>query len=31
MTEAFRKFNDMAIVCIACYTDARSRHTLPAN
>ena len=27
MTDAFKGFNDMAIVCEACYEDARSRHS----
>lgn len=31
MTEAFREFNDMAIVCVACYAEAKSRHTLKAT
>jgi len=31
MTEAFRKFNDMAIVCVSCYVDAKSRHAIPAS
>ena len=27
MTDAFRQFNDMVLVCIDCYVDAKSRHT----
>lgn len=27
MTEAFKKFNDMALVCEACYEDLKSRHS----
>ena len=26
MTEAFRKFNDFAVVCSACYATIKSRH-----
>jgi hypothetical protein len=29
MTDGFRKFNDMSIVCIACYAMFRDRHTKP--
>ena len=28
MTEAFRKFNDMALVCEACYAEIRARHDI---
>jgi hypothetical protein len=31
MTETFRQFNSMAIVCVACYAEAKSRHALPAS
>jgi hypothetical protein len=31
MTDAFKKFNDMALVCIDCYMDAKVRHFLPSN
>ena len=31
MTDAFREFNGMAIVCIVCYADAKARHTIPAG
>lgn len=31
MTDAFREFNDMAIVCIVCYAEAKECHTVPAN
>lgn len=31
MTEAFREFNSMAIVCITCYNEAKARHAIPAN
>ena len=27
MTEAFRQFNGMTLVCVACYTEAKARHT----
>jgi hypothetical protein len=26
MTEAFRAFNGMAVVCVTCYSEAKSRH-----
>jgi hypothetical protein len=26
MTEAFRQFNGMTLVCLLCYTEAKSRH-----
>lgn len=28
MTEAFREFNDLAIVCVQCYAEAVARHTI---
>lgn len=28
LTEAFRRFNGMTIVCTVCYGEARSRHAL---
>lgn len=31
MTDAFRTFNDMALVCIDCYKEAKARHSLPSN
>lgn len=31
MTEAFREFNGMAVVCIECYAGIKSRHTIPAT
>jgi hypothetical protein len=31
MTDVFRTFNDMALVCIDCYKDAKERHSLPSN
>jgi hypothetical protein len=31
MTEAFREFNAMAIVCIACYREAKSRHSIASS
>lgn len=31
MTEVFRKFNDMAIVCVECYAAAKSRHSVEAR
>ena len=30
-TEAFRKFNRMAIVCVVCYQDLKARHSRPAE
>lgn len=29
MTDAFRDFNGMRIVCVDCYADAKTRHTIP--
>jgi hypothetical protein len=31
MTDAFREFNDMAIVCVVCYGEAKFRHASSAN
>jgi hypothetical protein len=31
MTDVFRSFNDMALVCVDCYDDAKKRHSLPTN
>lgn len=31
MTEAFKTFCDMSLVCIDCYTVAKMRHSLPSN
>lgn len=31
MTDAFKAFNDMAVVCVDCYEDAKERHCLPSN
>ena len=31
MTDAFRKFNGMTLVCVACYGDAKLRHRLPGH
>lgn len=31
MTDAFKAFNDMALVCVDCYEDAKVRHALPSN
>lgn len=31
MTDAFKEFNGMAIVCAVCYADAKSRHTIQAS
>lgn len=28
MTEAFRKFNGMTLVCTDCYAEAKARHAL---
>jgi hypothetical protein len=29
MTEEFRRFNDMTIVCVICYAKLKERHTKP--
>jgi len=31
MTEAFRAFNDMGIICIVCYADFKTLHTIAAH
>jgi hypothetical protein len=31
MTDAFREFNGMAVVCVKCYAEAKMRHTLLAH
>lgn len=31
MTDAFRAFNDMALVCIDCYREAKARHALSSD
>ena len=31
MTDVFKAFNDMALVCIDCYEDAKVRHSLPSS
>ncbi len=31
MTEAFRAFHQMVVVCTHCYEDARLRHNVPAH
>ncbi|NJC28708.1 hypothetical protein GGR79_000175 [Xanthomonas arboricola] len=31
MTDAFREFNGMAIVCVVCYGEIKARHTIPAE
>ena len=31
MTEGFKRFNGMALVCVVCYTEAKSRHTVPSS
>jgi hypothetical protein len=31
MTDAFRAFNDFALVCDQCYRDIVSYHSLPAG
>lgn len=31
MTDVFRKFNRMTIVCVECYAEAKERHTLAAH
>ena len=28
MTEAFKEFNNMAIVCVVCYGEAKEHHTI---
>ena len=31
MTEAFREFNGMSIVCVVCYGEAKVRHSIPSS
>ena len=31
MTDAFREFNGMAIVCVVCYNEAKARHTVSGS
>lgn len=31
MTDAFLEFNDMKVVCVDCYADAKLRHSLPTH
>ena len=31
MTEAFREFNGMAIVCVVCYDEIKAHHAIPAG
>jgi hypothetical protein len=31
LTEGFKAFNDMSVVCIVCYNEAKSRHTILTN
>jgi hypothetical protein len=31
MTDAFRAFNGMAIVCVVCYKEAKFRHKVSAS
>ena len=31
MTDAFKAFNDMAIVCVVCYDEIKSRHTIQGS
>ncbi|WP_426344359.1 hypothetical protein ACN9MU_07295 [Pseudoduganella sp. R-32] len=31
MTDAFKKFNEMAIVCVVCYEEAKARHTIKTS
>ncbi len=31
MTDEFREFNGMAVVCVVCYDEAKSRHSIQAN
>jgi len=31
MTEAFRAFNGMSVVCVVCYDEAKARHALPGH
>jgi hypothetical protein len=31
MTDAFREFNGMAVVCVVCYIEAKMRHTVTTS
>lgn len=31
MTDAFREFNGMTIVCVICYAEAKAHHAVAAN
>ncbi|HZY17537.1 MAG TPA: hypothetical protein VFE82_03600 [Ramlibacter sp.] len=31
MSEAFRAFNGMTLVCVVCYADAKARHSLQGH
>ncbi|RYD96975.1 MAG: hypothetical protein EOP50_06145 [Sphingobacteriales bacterium] len=31
MTDAFRDFNNMAIVCVVCYAEIKQRHSFQAQ
>lgn len=31
MTDAFREFNGMAIVCVVCYGEAKTRHSIASS
>lgn len=31
MTDSFREFNGMTLVCVACYAEAKARHSLPGH
>ncbi|HEX8394507.1 MAG TPA: hypothetical protein VF665_19325 [Longimicrobium sp.] len=31
MTDAFRDFNGMAVVCVVCYAEAKARHSIPVS
>jgi hypothetical protein len=31
LTDCFREFNDLSVVCVACYAEAKARHSLPGN
>lgn len=31
MTDAFKEFNSMSIVCVVCYSEAKTRHSFQAD
>jgi hypothetical protein len=31
MTDAFKEFNGMVVVCVVCYAEAKERHTISAD